>query len=264
MASLGKNLRQTLKKLACKTPVDQLVKKGVKEVKVVGLDHIVSLIEEAVHRSLRNRMVGMDRAQLAGETREEFIRLLESHQTLQKSHDEAVRKTQEAEEELDQLRRQLSDQKHQLREKLAHAEEDMRAKYEGENEEILERVNELFLETSDDPGAEVGDLRNRVLELVMHLVGEERKTAVAARQAAHDREVEVLERRIGKLKGNLEATERSLAGLSNGQQVDPGISSIYREVQGLDNGDVQFERKRTLMADIFRANIALQKGVVDN
>ena len=130
--------------------------------------------------------------------------------------------------------------------------------------EILERVNELFLQLSEEPEAGVGDLRNRVLELVMHLVGEERKTAIAGRQAAHDREVELLERRIGKLKGNLQASERSLAGLSNSGQVDPGISSIYRDVQGLGAQDSNLDRKRSLMADIFRANVALQKGAVDD
>ena len=263
MASLGKNLRQTLKKLACKTPVEQLVKRGVKEVKVVGLDHIVSLIEEAVHRSMRNKLMGMERAQLAGETREEFLRLLENHQSLQRSHDEVVREKELAEEELDQMRRQLNSQNQLLQEKLAHAELDLRAQYEGENNEIVERVNEVFRQLSTDPDAEIHGLRNRMLELVMHLVGEERKSAMAARQSAHDKEVEVLERRIDKLRGNLEATERSLAGLSNGEQVDPGISSIYREVQGLNRQDDQFERKQDLMADIFRANVALQKGTTD-
>ena len=106
--------------------------------------------------------------------------------------------------------------------------------------------------------------KDQTVELVMHLVGEERKTTIAAREAAHDSEVELLQRRIHKLKGSLEATEHNLARLSDGEQVDPGISSIYRQVQGLDQGDTHLKRKRTLMADIFRANVALQKGAVSD
>ena len=264
MASLGKNFRDTLKKLARQTPVDQLVKSGVKEVKVVGLDHIASLIEEAVHRSLRSKLMGMDRAQLAGEAREEFMRLLQSHQTLAE-----IARRGAAQEGRGRGRGRSGAAPAGGAEpapagEAGHAEEDLRAQHEGENSEILEQVNNLFLQLPDDPDAGVADLRNRVLELVMHVVGEERKTAIAARQVAHNREVEVLERRIDKLKGSLEATEHNLARLSDGGQVEPGISSIYREVQGLDHADTHFERKRTLMADIFRANVALQKGAVSD
>ena len=68
MAGIGKNLRQHLRKLACKTPVDQLVKRGVKEVKVLGMDHIVSLVEEAVHRTLRTRLMGLELESYADST----------------------------------------------------------------------------------------------------------------------------------------------------------------------------------------------------
>jgi len=43
------------------------------------------------------------------------------------------------------------------------------------------------------------------------------------------------------------------------KHIDEGISSIYREVQGLDNADLQHTRKKELMAEIFAANLKLQR-----
>jgi chromosome segregation ATPase len=262
VGTLGNSLRQHLRKLACKTPVDQLVKQGVKEVKVVGLDHIVALIEEAVHRTLRSKLMGLERDQLAGATREEFLRLLQSHQTLQRTHDEVLRRKTEAEEEIDQLRRQLAAHNAELREKLATAERELRAQYEGENNEIIEKINGVFLELSTKPDVAVTELRNRVVELVMDVVGRERSEAMAARQSAHDREVELLERRINKLNTTLQETEQRLVHMASVDHLDPGISSIYRDVQGLSSSDRLYAKKKDLMSDIFRANLTIQKGAV--
>jgi hypothetical protein len=258
--SLGKSLRQNLKRLACRTPVEHLIKRGVKEVKVVGLDHIVAMIEEAVHNSLRSKLMTMEREELAGATREEFLRLLQSHQTLQRSHSEALLAQQRAQDEVDQLRRQLGEQKQLLREKLQRAEEASHARYEGENAEIALKVDSLFAELADRPEFDLADLRDHVMQVVMDVIGNERKTAVEARELAHDREVELLERRIGKLKESLAHTENHLAKLASIDHVEAGISSIYRNVQGLDRHDRSFERKRELMSSIFESNLALQKG----
>ena len=259
MAGLGKNLRQHLRKLACKTPVDQLVKRGVKEVKGLGMDHIVSLVEEAVHRTLRTRLMGLEREQLAGATREEFLRLLESHQSLQKTHDEVVKQKQEAETAVDDLRRELSARQKDLDEKLAEAEFGMLAQHEGENALIVAQIDALFGAVAVEGADTDPELRNRVLEMVMEIVGKERKVALQAKEAAHDREVDNLQRRITKLSASLKDTENQLAHIASVKQIDPGISSIYREVQGLQNNDERFERKKELMSDIFAANLDLQK-----
>jgi hypothetical protein len=247
-----------LRKLACVTPVDQLVKKGIKEVNVVGFDHIVALIEEAVHRSLRHKLIGIDRLAVAGAAREEFLRLIRSHRNLERSHDEALRLKRRAEEEIDELRRQITEQDHRLREKLSEAEQGQRARREGENVEIVQKVNDIFAALTAGTDTDVPGLRQGVLELVMDIVDRERDVATQARQAAHDREIELLERRIAKLKTNLQAT---VLRFSRGQPIDDGISSIYREVQGLDSDDSLYERKRELMKTIFQANLTLQKNL---
>ena len=105
----------------------------------------------------------------------------------------------------------------------------------------------------------VGPARQGVLELVMDIVDREREIATQATQAARDRDVDLLERRIAKLKANLQATELRFA--EGARQIEQGISSIYREVQGLDHADKLFERKRELMTTIFQANLKLQKDL---
>ena len=44
------------------------------------------------------------------------------------------------------------------------------------------------------------------------------------------------------------------------KDVESGISSLYREVQGLSTDESQYEKKKGLMDDIFQANMALQQG----
>ena len=70
MASLKSSLKDAVRRLAFSTSVDQLKKRGVKNVNVVGLDRIVQLIEEAVHRSLKNRLLVGDRMAVADATKE--------------------------------------------------------------------------------------------------------------------------------------------------------------------------------------------------
>ena len=41
--------------------------------------------------------------------------------------------------------------------------------------------------------------------------------------------------------------------------IDPGVASIFREVQGLSNSDEQGETKKAMMSAIFEANLNFQK-----
>ena len=260
MASLGQSLRARIRKLASTTTVDQLVKRGVKQVNVVGLDHIVSLIEQAVQHSLRTKLMGLDRQKVAAATREEFLRLLERNEKLEKSHNEALERKRLAEEELDELRRQHREAAQALKEKLAQAEGEQRARFEGEDREIAARVHELFLAAADTGQEALPDMQARVTAMVLDLVGKERQGAIEAQEIARDREVDNLQRRIQKLTKNLDAAEQHLAQVTAMKSVDGGISSIYREVQGIDPADKLRDQKKELMSEIFKANIALQKG----
>ncbi|MEO0478783.1 MAG: hypothetical protein AAF196_04825 [Planctomycetota bacterium] len=248
MSELKKSLKEAVKRLAYNTSVDHLKKKGVKRVNVLGLDRIVSLIEEAVHRSLRHKLVTSEREEIVDATKEEFLKLLKSNEELKARHEAA-------EEESNNLRIQLDRLQEELTERLNEAEFQRQEDYEGEDEEIARRVAELFERQSADLPEE---MRGQVYELIQGVVGEQRREALEAREAARDREVDNLQRRIKKLSASLEATESRLSEVASMKDVETGVASIYREVQGLQGSGKEAERKKELMADIFAANLKLQ------
>lgn len=250
MSELKKSLKEAVKKLAYNTSVDQLKKKGVKRVNVLGLDRIVSLIEEAVHRSLRHRLLSSEREEIVDATKEEFLRLL-------KSNEELSARTQAAEEESNNLRIQLDRLQEELTERLNEAEIQRQETYEGEDAELRARIDQVF---HSKHSADPAELQAAVMGLMQNVVDTERKQTVAAQEAARDREVDQLQRRIKKLSETLETTEQTLDKVASMKTVDEGVSSIYREVQGLGDGGETVERKKALMADIFQANVALQKS----
>jgi len=75
----------------------------------------------------------------------------------------------------------------------------------------------------------------------------------------HARQVDVLERRLTKIATSLEATEGALLRTRSGENVDLGVASIYRTVQGLSDVEGDTELKKEMMSKIFEANIELRK-----
>ena len=260
MGRIAETLKDAVKKLAYSTSLEQLRKRGVDRVNVLGVDRIAFLIHEAVSRSLRYKMLALDREQLASATRDEFLQLLKSNETLSRSHDELRRMRDKAEEQVDKLRRDLTEQRGQLKKKLALAERNARARFDGEDAAIVGQIEALFADVEFATDADVAELQSRVTTLVMSIVTEERREVIAAREAVRNRDVDLLQRRISKLKTSLEETERNMREVTRLKNIDQGISSIYREVQGLDDNDDRYERKLELMSNIFEANRLLQKG----
>jgi hypothetical protein len=76
----------------------------------------------------------------------------------------------------------------------------------------------------------------------------------------HRQSVDNFERRITKLTRSLEVTEDELRRMAERKEVDPGVASVFRTVQGLNAGEDDLEAKTEMMASIFDANMALQKG----
>lgn len=66
-----------------------------------------------------------------------------------------------------------------------------------------------------------------------------------------------LERRLSKLSDLLEKAIEG--GVSVPKEVERGVASTYREVQGLSSDDESYEAKSALMSTIFEANLALHE-----
>jgi len=262
VADFKQTLKDTLRQMSYRTSLDSLKKKGVSQVSILGLDRIIALVDAAVHKSLRSRLHGVEREAVAGATKDEFVRLLRSNEDLQRQKSEVEQQKERAEDEIDQLRRELGNQQRELEVKLEQSALSVANRYQGENAAIAAKVADVMKALASQKGEQGLSLslaEEKVMELVMDVITGERKAADEARRALQDREVDLLQRRIGKLNETLGHTERRLQEVAAMKNLDGGISSIYREVQGLGGEDDFVAKKKELMAEIFKANLALQK-----
>ena len=104
-------------------------------------------------------------------------------------------------------------------------------------------------------------LENEVVALTEAAVRNAHDRAVAEHVEEHGRQVDVLERRVGKLKDLLDATEAELHRIAELKGVDSGIASIYRSVQGISEEDRDFERKKEVLTILFEANVELRRQI---
>ncbi len=75
------------------------------------------------------------------------------------------------------------------------------------------------------------------------------------------RQIDSLERRIAKLVAQLELTEADLQRIAAMKNIDLGIASVHRSVQGLSSeADAQLS-KSSLMKEIFQANLDLKTAM---
>ena len=85
-----------------------------------------------------------------------------------------------------------------------------------------------------------------------------RRPTSAPADVAQER-IELLERRLIKLRRLLSESEERLARAGQAQESDAGVASRYRTVQGLADDAPERERKAGLMESLFLANLELQE-----
>ena len=96
----------------------------------------------------------------------------------------------------------------------------------------------------------------------LHGMIEARSSEVLERErVTFDTEIANLERRIAKLVASIESMERALDQLAKTKDLETGIASIYRTVQGLSGGEQDGDQKRLMMAAMFAANIELRQQI---
>jgi Mrp family chromosome partitioning ATPase len=78
-------------------------------------------------------------------------------------------------------------------------------------------------------------------------------------QDFHQRQIELLERRIAKLTRYLAKAEENLERMAAQRFEDPGVASIYRTAQGMSPEERALAFKQKLMQRIFQANLELRQ-----
>lgn len=76
------------------------------------------------------------------------------------------------------------------------------------------------------------------------------------------REIEKLRLRIGKLDKALSASEDALQRLAAAKAGDPGLASIYDEIQGLSHDDAKYREKLEMIQVVFVNNLRLRNREV--
>jgi diguanylate cyclase (GGDEF)-like protein len=126
---------------------------------------------------------------------------------------------------------------------------------------IGDRLRELLgVGQSIDPDT-VARIERVVVAQALQELKAELVRALSQRDQEHGRQVDQLERRIRKLTEQLGLTEEQLQKIMRMKTADPGLASIYKDVQGLSFDEVQSELKKELLSKIFEANVALRKEI---
>ena len=237
----------------------QLEKRGVRRVNVLGVDRIVGLIEEAVESSLRDRLLRFERTEVADATKKRFLELLQQNQTLVEDRAAAVREKEAAEEAVREMRTELEERQREL----AAREAEVEARNEARRADQDDRLYDAFaaaVAAVEPDSTRAARLTERLGGFVLETVQEQRRLEAEAGAAAIEEKTDNLRRRVAKLVANLEESERRLDEARNSKDVDgDGVASIYRSVQGLSREEENYEQKKALMANLFEANLSLQK-----
>ena len=248
---LDSTLTATIRRWAKPTTPKELEARGVKRVRSVSMSRIASLIEKAINRELIARTLEGDTddaLSLSANARAGFLEL--ARQEMSGRVDAEAESSAFA--DLDRLRAELEARRAELEEK----ERRLDGRDPGVEDDSFERrLRAVFASraVNRDP-----ELEREVVRVALEELGEMRSRARDERRAESRRETNQLERRIAKLAGLLEQTEGELRRTRARKEVDPGLASVFTEVQGLDLGDERFAQKQDLMKCIFEANLALQ------
>lgn len=163
----------------------------------------------------------------------------------------------EAEAEIDGLRAALEERKQSFAVEQQVLEDEASEIGGLQQAQLVDKIQQLFAGVSRS--SEIDVLERQILDLAIKELYEERRKAVAAQMAEHRRQTDLLEKRIAKLTSLLGVTEEELKRVMAMKNIDAGVASIFRTVQGLSAEDSQAETKKGLMSEIFKQNMSIQK-----
>lgn len=113
------------------------------------------------------------------------------------------------------------------------------------------RVRELLPPPSATPAVDLAGLESKVLEIARAAF----ERVIAERAQQFKSEIELYERRIAKMQA---ALDRADDDRSRGpREIETGVASVYRAVQGLHGNEPDFTRRSGLLAQIAESNRAL-------
>lgn len=263
---LSNNILEVMNRKVRPATLDQLKKRGLKRVSLLDLSDLNVMIKEAVVNTLGEMGIALRPRELkiqSDRVREEFYNITRQRDDLQELVESLKSEVSELKKNRGRLVARVESDKTRLEkeEKRTITVESMplsAERIEAVKQGISERLADLFAES----GMGVG-LRERTVALTLELIGEERQKAYDEAVISQSDRVTQLKRRINKLVSKLDETEAILAAVESGQDIDLGVASIYKSVQGLKGGANFFEEKQEALKKIFDLNVELKKLMGD-
>lgn len=269
--AVSSSIRRAIESQSRAVDLEQLARRK-KTGRVVTMATLERIMIEAIENVLLQGELDplLERDALREQTRQEFRKLLDSHQKASSERSEDERARESLEKQVVALKRELALQTRHLEGEKAHRELEVHLSESslGQMEARLQQLLDQHRKSSARPRKTSGDekplrqLEDKLAGAIDAVLQQEKKRALASHQEVHDLTVDRLERRITKLNSALSQVETSLHSVLTDKDVDPGVASLYRTVQGLDGNDQQFARKRELIQAVFVTNLRMRQREV--
>lgn len=229
-------------------------------------------VRHAVKKTLDQALPEETLARIADVTQRGFVHLMRSNskavrglqvkdfvREVEETKNRILAQREQARLELNRLRRELDEREAEMRCEREAFVLDQKAEAEVADTDLVVKLEELFGGMESTPELEA--LREAVTQAALQGVHGERAKALQTKLGEHDSEVDNYKRRISKLTESLSRTEAEIARLAGMKDVETGVASIYRTVQGLSHEDENAESKKEMMMAIFEANLSLQDQI---
>jgi len=247
MESEFKNaLTETVREWSRATTPEDLKARGVRRLRSVNLAEMAFLVEKAVNRTLLARTIGEASDDMADAARGEFMRLMSDRPPKGDSLET------KATTELERLKAELTDRR--LRQTALISDDAVRQR----EKQLESKLRSVFERWQGEERLST-PLEDEVIRVAMVELHEELTSLKTVEIDKSTDEINLLERRIAKLCKHLGQTEEELARVLRMKDIDPGVASLYRTVQGLSPEEDARDQKAKLMNQIFDANVKLRE-----
>jgi uncharacterized protein YydD (DUF2326 family) len=258
---VNEELMRALREMGEPATPEELRASGVTMVRRVRKEMLSRLIEKAVNRTLMARTMGVSEEELrelvAG-AQKEFRRMLKTEDEIEAIRAQVGEQRAGLKEQLKQIREEIADRRG-FEEQRA-AEEASREPTEielAEEERLADEIRIAFEGQLEDVSPQLRHVQRIATERALGVLRAARHTAFEAGLAKSRDDVQQLERRVAKLVATLDSTETVLKRVAAMKDIEFGLASIYRDVQGLAPDESDSERKRDLMTQLFQKNLEL-------
>ena len=248
---LNPALADAVREFGSPTTPQKLEELGLHKVRYVPVRKISEMIEKAINRTILERTIGVpngDLGELVEHAQAGMLGLLKGVEEVVASQGAISKSREELLEELAEMRRERA----QASPMLAADPADPTV------QKMIAAIRETFGKLGPRT-PDVAAIEHEFTERAKVLLEEARRRSAAAQIRERDAHVDRLERRIRKLVQSLEETETALKQVAAMKNIDLGIASLYKVVQGIPLEESNRQLKQELMAMIFHANVDLQK-----